>query len=666
MATNAPEPAKVKTLTDAANYYNANKTDKKYADYADLSKSNGRKMPVDFKAFKKPFVKWSIRIMACSLVIAWIVMMIGAKRLHEARKIGEWKQQECGREYMEAETARYEMSKVYEDYVRRYIYVALAMFMFLSLSSLLLMTLFSLESFFVVKRSAKLPFIPNTGSNVFEKPGFAIGLTIVVATLALIAQVGTLSGIWGDRMSEKSYNQATSIAQATDDISKKQMPALIQATVIGTLAMAAIVFVMYTKMFKGPVAFSAAEINASVNLVPDAPPINYLITLIFMFVIGLALTMGLVKGYGMLNGHFSEYRTKTEQINGYMKDAAEDESTKKQARDYLINNIRRVNPGAELSVPTALNANYGSDYYGYTMHEDGTEVGFLGTNRITVARAEGVINVIKDDLTVLFPSPDVRAAYNKELDNALIKISALASLSGRTDVYISAMKDTITKAFAAKFEKDKARPAIYLNDALRLEMTVLFRSTPAIKLSSVREFINAFVNERAQKKPNMGTAEIIGIINSGLFANVFKGIVGDALDNVTLEDKDTRREAIINWFKCPPDNLLSNVILLEGLDTYIGNRVAEIADNQIADNKMQSGIRDGMSMLRQNPLDKEADNFIGMVYIWSLILIILFAYLGFHRLYMRGPQVVMIGSIVAILALVLALSFYGWFMGQVM
>ena len=53
-----------------------------------------------------------------------------------------------------------------------------------------------------------------------------------------------------------------------------------------------------------------------------------------------------------------------------------------------------------------------------------------------------------------------------------------------------------------------------------------------------------------------------------------------------------------------------------------------------------------------------------MVYIWSLILTVLFAYIAFHKIYRSGPELVTIGSVVLILALVLALSFYGWFMGQ--
>jgi len=54
------------------------------------------------------------------------------------------------------------------------------------------------------------------------------------------------------------------------------------------------------------------------------------------------------------------------------------------------------------------------------------------------------------------------------------------------------------------------------------------------------------------------------------------------------------------------------------------------------------------------------------VYVWSLIIAVLFAYLGFHLLYRRNPEWITIGSVVLILGLVLALSFYGWFMGQVM
>jgi len=642
-----------------------------YADMDLFKRTDGYKMPVAFKAFKEPLVKWSIRIMACALVVAWIVMMVGAKRLHEARKLGEWKQQECGREYMESETARYEMSKVYESHVRRYIYVALAMFMFLSLSSVLLMALYSIESSIVLfKGFNSLKFLPTKTPNIFERPNKMVGITIVGATLALIAQTSTLSGIWGDRMSEKSYTQATTVAQANEDVNKKQMPALIQATVIGTLAMAAIVFVMYNKIFKQEGAFADSAISGAVSFIPDALPLSYFIKLIFMFVLGLALTMGLVKSYGTLNGHFSEYRTKAGDINTSLTAAAAEKSpTEQPTRDYLLNNIRRIDPKAELSVPSALDTNYSSDYYGYAMHEDGAEVGFLNTNRITVDRAAGTIEAMKDDLAVLVQNADIRASYNKALTNALAKAAANAALlSDKPEIAVASLQKAIASAFAPKAGEKKI--PVQLNDALRFEMNNLLKdtATDSIKLESVRNAITALVTDRAQKKANMGTSEIMGIINSGLFASVFPGKTGADLDNVVLSREDTKRDSIIDWFKCnsSTNNGLCDVILLESLGSYMSTRAASVASKLVTTNEEQNKIRNGMSMLRQNPLDKQADGFIGMVYIWSLILVVLFAYMAFHKIYRSGPELVTIGSVVLILALVLALSFYGWFMGQAM
>lgn len=651
-------------LGQLATHYVMLKPDKPYN--ANPDENGDYKMPVKFLAFQRPLVKWAIVLMVLSLVVAWIVMIVGAKRLHEARKLGEWKQQECGREYMEAETARYEMSRVYETHVRRYIYVALAMFMFLAMTSLLLMTAFSAESGRTLLKMSK--FLPDTGANVFERPGKAISLTVWGAFFALLAQTSTLSGIWGDRMSEKSYTEATTYEAAIKKINTQQMPGLIQGMVIGTLAMIGIVFVMYAKVFKRRAAFADGVLDFApyFQFVPDAPPLLSMIVLIFFFVAGLALTMALVKSYGALNARFTEYGTKTDAINDVLRKVAEEPGTKDPARDYLLANIRRVHPDAELSVPSALDNNYGARYYGYAMHEDGTEVGFLNTNRVTLARAEGTIAAIKDYLPVLVLNADLRAAYSRALDGAFAKVAANAKLLSDTpEISIEGLTSAIGDAFRP--EDSDARIPVYLNDALRFEMHQLLKAdaTDEIKVSSVREAIQKFVEDKAQKLPNMGTAEIMGIVNTELFAKTFK-LSGEDLDNAKLAREDTKRDDIVNWFKCDAsrDNGLCRVILLDSLGTYMQGLARVIAERLVKADDSQGKIRDAMSELRTNPLPQEADGFIRIVYVWSLILVVLFAYVGFHLLYRRNPGMVTVASVSIILGLVLVLSFYGWFMGQ--
>lgn len=664
-----PDKKIAQTLKELAAHYEAAKPDKPYN--ANPDENGDYKMPVKFLAFQRPLVKWAIVLMVLSLVVAWIVMIVGAKRLHEARKLGEWKQQECGREYMEAETARYEMSRVYETHVRRYIYVALAMFMFLAMTSLLLMTAFSAESVRALWKMGK--FLPETGANVFERPGWPIGATVLVAFLALLAQTSTLSGIWGDRMSEKSYTEATTYEAAIKKINTQQMPGLIQGMVIGTLAMIGIVFVMYAKVFKRRGAFGDTGVGApfgsdsgALGFVPDAPPLLSMIALIFFFVAGLALTMALVKSYGALNARFTEYGTKTDAINDVLRKVAEEPGTKDPARDYLLANIRRVHPDAELSVPSALDNNYGSQYYGYAMHEDGTEVGFLNTNRVTLARAEGTIAAIKDYLPVLVLNADLRAAYSRALDGAFAKVAANAKLLSDTpEISIEGLTSAIGDAFRP--EDSDARIPVYLNDALRFEMHQLLKAdaTDEIKVSSVRQVIQTFVEDKAQKLPNMGVSEIMNIVNTELFAKTFK-LSGEDLDNAKLAREDTKRDDIVNWFKCDAsrDNGLCRVILLDSLGTYMQGLARVIAERLVKADDSQGKIRDAMSELRTNPLPQEADGFIRIVYVWSLILVVIFAYLGFHLLYRRNPGMVTVASVTLILGLVLTLSVYGWFMGQ--
>jgi hypothetical protein len=634
-----------------------------YLGEKELAASPGYKMPWAFKGLRTPALKYSIALMVSALVVAWIVMMLGAKRLHEARKLGEWKQQECGQEYMESETARYEMSKVYESHVRRYIYVALAMFMSLSLLSVALMAIFASESFVLVFFNEKAK-LKGVSDSVFSKPDKMVGVTIVVATAVLLWQTSEISKIWADRMSEKSYAQATTVAAATEEINEKRMPALIQTSVISAVAMAAIVFVMYNKIFRPPVAFPTGLLTS----VPDAIPMPYLIVVIFFFLIGLGLAMGLVKSYGMLNAYFSEYTAKTGEINASLKGVVNDSTMAQQMSDYLLNNIRRIYPKAELNAPNVLSTRYESEYYGYAMHEEGTELKFLNTSRITLVRAQGMIESLKDNLGILVLNNDIREAYKKLLDKAFVKVAtSSALLSDKPDVSVGALQLAIAEAFK---QVNGAQIPMPLNDALRFDMYQRLKADAGddIKLSSLRETIDKFVRDRAQMKPNMGHSEIMSTINAELFAKLFPTLKGADLDEARISREDTKRDSIIEWFKCSAsvNNGLCDVILLESLGTYMSTLAKDVSDRLMLADKTQGTIRDGMSTLRQNSLSGKADEFIGMVYIWSLIIAVLFAYLGFHLLYRRNPEWITIGSVVLILGLVLALSFYGWFMGQAM
>jgi hypothetical protein len=537
------------------------------------------------------------------------------------------------------------------------------MFMSLSLLSVALMAIFASESFVLVffNEKAKLKDI---SPKVFSKPDKMVGVTIVVATAVLLWQTSEISKIWADRMSEKSYAQATTVAAATEEINEKRMPALIQTSVISAVAMAAIVFVMYNKIFRPSGAFPTGLLTS----VPDAIPMPYLIVVIFFFLIGLGLAMGLVKSYGMLNAYFSEYTAKTGEINASLKGVVNDSTMAQQMSDYLLNNIRRIYPKAELSAPNVLSTRYESEYYGYAMHEEGTELKFLNTSRITLVRAQGMIESLKDNLGILVLNNDIREAYKKLLDKAFVKVAtSSALLSDKPDVSVGALQLAIAEAFK---QVNGAQIPMPLNDALRFDMYQRLKADAGddIKLSSLRETIDKFVRDRAQMKPNMGHSEIMSTINAELFAKLFPTLTGADLDEARISREDTKRDAIIEWFKCSAsvNNGLCDVILLESLGTYMSTLAKDVSDRLMLADKTQGTIRDGMSTLRQNSLSGKADEFIGMVYIWSLIIAVLFAYLGFHLLYRRNPEWITIGSVVLILGLVLALSFYGWFMGQAM
>lgn len=594
-------------------------------------------------------LKGALILMGVILIIAWILMMFAAKELSGARKAGAWSRELCGYEFMEAETERYKLAEAYQKSAKKLIYAALAMFVGLGALAMLTMTGFSLETFIVALRKG-------TTYNVPEKsvPVFLQGIIFVII-LMLLSQSTTLITRFGQILNQKSYNEAVTVADANEEI-KKQNPLLIQSVVLGTLTSLGLLFAAYK--------FVATEDTGANGIsFPKMPSLGYLSLVVLIFIVGGTLSLVLTKYYTLLNAQFSDYNTKTGELNTAIKDILTEEGTMGLTNDYISRNIKRLDPKADVEIADALTVNYPDSLYAYVFHADGDEMNHLDKKTIRADEAKRIFETIKSELNTLIPNVDNRKEYTSAIDSAYVAV--LASLS--TFVAEPTITESLLKsAIDTPIAKLKTQTSIKLNDAMRYDLGNILNADDPIKVSSLRESIKKVVETYAQSAVKMTHADMMAAIEEKVIGKVFAGKTGTDLDNLEIGKfkDDTRRQAILNSFADGRENGLDDVILKTSVSDFIKDRISALVTIILATTETKLDVRTKLRNLRNSQVTQEADTFVRTMFIASVVIAVLFAYGIFHYFYKRAPDLVTLVSAGLILVLVLALSFYGWFMGQ--
>jgi len=616
--------------------------------------------PTVWKLPVKPIIndvvlKSTLIAMVIVLFIAWVLMMLAARKISEAQKNGTWTQKLCGLEYMEAETERYKLAQAYESYSKRLIYAAIAIFMTLGMLGLVIFAGLGLDTSF------RMIFLNKAAIQTFLGNDIKMLTTIfTVITGTLLYPLIALGTTWGDLIGERSYAEPATLADAEKVLKEKKNPVLIQATIIGGLFSAILLYIFYTQYAK-----PSGEVAAAAYSVPSPVLFGGILGLFF---IGMGLTIALTKSYTYLNAWFSDYNTKISSLNTNINSLLSDDALKRPTSDYLSDNIKRLNPKADLDLENSLELNYKNEKYAYLFHMDGNEVEFLEKTTITPSYAQAIITELKVDLDRLVDSLESRSKFKANLDTGLLKM--LTSISGRAikpDITVTLLQRVVEDAFRSG--NTIVNMPISLNNSIRIMLEGILAPEKPIKVSELRTAIYNEIDTKAKSTPQMGKADMKQAVETRVFAKVFRGITpGPELDNTTLgsTSTDPRRVALLDAFSRNSANGLSEIIISQTLVSYLTDRVAAIITQMDQTNSQQSDLRTKLSELRRFQLGKESNKFIQMVFIWSIILITLFFFGIFHYFYQISPSLVTMFTAGTILVLVFILTFYGWFMGQTM
>jgi len=594
------------------------------------------------------------------LFVAWFLMILSAKKISEAQKNGTWTQKLCGLEYMEAETNRYKLSKVYESYSKRLIYTAIAMFMTLGLIGLIVFTGFGLETIISIIRIGRQDFDTEI-AEVFGKKSYIVFILCIILTGFLIYTLVPLTNTWKDLIQERSYNEPTSIADAENTIKNKKNPILIQSTVIGGVLSAVLLYIVYTQ-------YAVASKDITSLTLPNAPSPLIFGSILGVFVIGMGLAIGLTKSYTYLNAWFSKYTEEVKSINTDIDSLLSDDALKNQTADYLSDNIKRFNPKADMDIENAIQLNYKDEKYAYLLHMDGSEVEYLEKTTITPNYALAIIEELKVDINRFVDNLELRTKYNTSLDAALLKM--FASISGRaikTEITPALLQTTIETAF--KVGGTIPSISISLNNSIRAMLEVLLGQEKPIKVSEIRTAIHNEIDANAVSTQGMSKQAMKTAVETNVLNVIFARIpAGTERDNTLVgpTSTDGRRASIINSFLSSFDHGLQGLTISQKLVPYLTDRVIAIIKEMDQTNTQQTNLRTKLSELRRFQLSKETNSFVNTVFIWSIILISIFAFGIFHYFYQISPSLVTMFTAGTILVLVFILTFYGWFMGQTM
>lgn len=593
-------------------------------------------------------LKGALIFMGILLVIAWILMMLAAKELSAARKAGTWSRELCGYEYMEAETERYKLAAAYQKSAKRLIYAALATFIGLGAIAIATMAFFGADIFVTALRK------DNT-YNDSTKTSALIWGSVLFVVLALLAQVGTLTGRFGEILNQKSYNEAITVEGANDEIKKKN-PLLIQSVILGTLASLGLMFLAYNYV-------ATTDKDANGISFPEMPSASYLGLVVLTFVLATTLSLVLTKYYTRLNAWFSDYGTQTNTLNTDLANVMTEEGPTGTTQDYLRRNIKRLDPNADIGVADALTVNYKDLLYAYVFHADGEEMNYLDKKTVRADDAKRIFETLKSELTTLIPNTDIRKEYTDALDAAYVAV--LASLTS------SVTRPTITTALLQQAVRDalakvKQTTPIKLNAALRYYLSSLLANDAPIKVAELRNYVKTIVETHAESAVRMTHADIMAAIEKNIIGKVVIGVSGADLDATVIgtSKDDTRRQALLDSFADGRDNGLDDIKLRTTVGAFLADRIGRLVAEVLATTRTKLDFRDKLSALRSSQMTQEADKFIRAIFIASIVIAALFAYGVFHYFYTKAEDFVTLVSAGVILVLVLAMSFYGWFMGQ--
>jgi hypothetical protein len=585
-------------------------------------------------------------------IVAWIILIIAVVQISRAQTIGRRLQEECGEEYLERESMRYLLVNKYKS-----IRASFNIVVNLLLGALVVLYIAAILEYLRANKAIGIAY-KQLGNPQLRMPKF-LGMSIFKFVLPALAFGGIAIygaawaseiGVWNGKISKYNTRITKSVA--------KGLQALLYIMYL--------TFILYVSVLM--FVFSKYKIQSHLG------PI-----LIFgLFIIGV-IFIYLQDYFDLHNSAIVPYAQAGNDMNKYLGLLLKNNSQKYTITQYLQDNIKRDNPKVE---GDPIIDNYKDEWFSYTMHRRGNEI--LNINE---SNAEIDVYTLKrlwkpfvfgmlrsrSDISRDVPrnTEETDNSYFARLDSMYaVDYAALKSQLGNIieresnpSVKEVSIPGTVTYTRYGALVREFMANAL-LSDAERTD-TVVPKET-------IFEVIDMYTNVASDKKQNV----------KDMFTRdtrlrdcklKFKQAVGT--NNIPSHDYANDLYSLTCLHMKNLDQKSMSVVSVKDVidEGNLADDLRSLVRKQLEDYSKGLTVTKFQTLMRKlrsidGPMKDGASKFIKHIFWLSVIVIFSGAFLLFHKLYTRtedtAEHIKMYGSLF-ILTMVIIVSTYAWFMGNV-
>lgn len=558
------------------------------------------------------------------LAVAFIIMFVAYSKMMFACNLGRRKQETCGLEYMEAETIRYEFHKTYNSSVLNLIKAAWIMLM---VSATLMIVAYISSTMIVMFTSS---------NKLMQVPHLIIGLILMGCVLSVTIKLSMDRSL--KVMESLQFGQI-------DSTERKRLLGMLSGMLVASLlVMWTVAFWMMTKGGDSKLMLPVLLIAASLTLIVPAAILVYKVNIDLFNVNGsyAAAANGMVK---FLQSNFTtDIRT--------------------MLNNYLLQNIKRMEPNR---VDTDAVPN---DAYKFVEHKDSqTMFDMVSTNLVPWYVYEGKWTEFLDCVTTKcsdLEGGDWSQGIKLQVLRMHIDRIMFALLGGMPQ----ARRDyTFNKVDVANYLDTRIKA---WNEVSATKITTNPSTMDSLPGTFTYTQLYAWANEKAMvakggsacdfEKCPTGTEEC----NVYMFWMHFPLYVvyqwrSDIFSGLNF-DKRTMDGRVRNLMLAyPGDDPICKFVREKVLSKLMSNVMTTASDGTVDFNGMKTQL--AILRTKDEEILSTMASIRSVIVFLAVIMIGVPAYMIFHKLYQMSPGATTIFTSLAIILCIVAITWYGWFMG---
>jgi hypothetical protein len=579
-------------------------------------------------ALKEKTKEWSLPnwiYFACICILAIIALtgMImqadAARKIHVAYKTGEMMQQSCGSEYMEIETARYNVNKALNEEVGKQITDSIQVWSTVGL--LAIVGILFITAFDTWKARGNKNWI--------------LWTTCAVLVL-IVAYLGLYIYFWVNQMGIDKYTglKVDFVDTKTSSSIASQLSLNIPMVVI-ILAW----FAFFYSENGDNTTFSIKHISLLCALIIFSLP----------FIIHTSNKLTSLKAWS------ASYTTQTATVESILDDTQKDSAdldVKQKVQSMLQQNIKRFDTG--LDGDPRLSDKYKDQFYAYVMHQGGLEGRFLGNSvGITSANVNAIMNILNKRIETLIPQQ--AANLKAKLADAITATFAEKRSKGSNSLYQMDIENIFNTQITEQYNN------ILFADGLATALADYKTQHPnALTIAEVREFIRGYFFREDVISNGESRMYNAFIANENILSYLHYGTATFDFDLVDMNGLIRTITAMQPGTSLKSKNITTT--LLEDLKHALKIQTSDMLKST---DSTQSQFVTAMRGMRKARIDSEANKFVQSVFWLSIVFLAVVLFVGYHLLYIYNKETMNIAMSILVLALIFIFSWYGWFMGKI-